>query len=48
VHQGKEEALLKQRQEDLNARHAKYGNTPFVQEPNVKFGNGGMRDYQSP
>ncbi len=44
---GKEEALLKQRQEDLNARHAKYGNTPFVQEPNVKFGNGGMRDYQS-
>ena len=44
---GRDEAFLKLRQIDLNTRHAKQGNTPFVQEPNVKNGCGGLRDYQN-
>jgi [protein-PII] uridylyltransferase len=44
---GQEAAFLKLRQIDLNARHTKYENTPFVQEPHVKNGCGGLRDYQN-
>ena len=44
---GREVDFLRLRQEDLKARHAKNGNTPFVQEPNVKTGCGGLRDYQN-
>jgi [protein-PII] uridylyltransferase len=44
---GREEEFLKLRQLDLNTRHVKQGNTPFVQEPNVKNGCGGLRDYQN-
>ncbi len=44
---GREEQFLAQRQLDLNTRHAKQGSTPFVQEPNVKNGCGGLRDYQN-
>ncbi len=44
---GREEKFLRLRQLDLAARHAKYGGTPFVQEPNVKNGCGGLRDYQN-
>lgn len=44
---GREERFLKLRQMDLNARHAKHGGTPFVQEPHVKNGCGGLRDYQN-
>lgn len=44
---GREEQFLKLRQLDLNTRHAKQGNTPFVQEPHVKNGCGGLRDYQN-
>lgn len=44
---GREEEFLKLRQLDLSTRHTKFGNTPFVQEPNVKNGCGGLRDYQN-
>lgn len=44
---GREEEFLRLRQLDLSARHKKYGGTPFVQEPNVKSGCGGLRDYQN-
>lgn len=44
---GREEQFLKLRQIDLNTRHGKFGRTPFVQEPHVKNGCGGLRDYQN-
>lgn len=44
---GREEEFLQQRQLDLSTRHAKQGGTPFVQEPHVKNGCGGLRDYQN-
>lgn len=44
---GQEAAFLQLRQKDLSTRHAKFGNTPFVQEPHVKNGCGGLRDYQN-
>ncbi len=44
---GREKEFLRQRQEDLATRHEKYGGTPFVQEPHVKNGCGGLRDYQN-
>lgn len=44
---GKETAFLKLRQQDLVERHRKQGVTPFVQEPNVKTGCGGLRDYHN-
>lgn len=44
---GREAEFLQLRQEDLANRHAKHENTAFVQEPNVKTGCGGLRDYQS-
>ncbi len=44
---GQEAAFLKLRQQDLAVRHAKHGGTPFVQEPHVKNGCGGLRDYQN-
>ncbi|SKA86398.1 UTP--GlnB (protein PII) uridylyltransferase, GlnD [Prosthecobacter debontii] len=44
---GREAEFLKLRQEDLANRHGKYGGTNCVQEPNVKNGCGGLRDYQN-
>ncbi len=44
---GHEAEFLRQRQLDLTHRHTKYENTPFVQEPHVKNGCGGLRDYQN-
>jgi [protein-PII] uridylyltransferase len=40
-------AFFKTRGDDLRSRHAKYSWTVFLQEPNVKEGCGGLRDYQT-
>ena len=45
--EGKEREYLAYRQQDLRDRHHKYSGTPFVQEPHVKNGCGGLRDYQN-
>ncbi len=44
---GKEKAYLALRLEDLRNRHAKYDSTVYLQEPQVKEGCGGLRDYQN-
>lgn len=44
---GKEAEFLNQRLDDLASRHAKNGGTHCVQEPNIKNGCGGLRDYQN-
>jgi [protein-PII] uridylyltransferase len=38
---------IKQRLIDEKARHGKAGNTVYLQEPDVKNGVGGLRDYQN-
>ncbi|MFW5874470.1 MAG: [protein-PII] uridylyltransferase [Verrucomicrobiota bacterium] len=40
-------AYIRQRLADEKARHAKAGNTVFLQEPDIKNGVGGLRDYQN-
>ncbi len=44
---GQEDQFLDTRLKDQSIRRAKYGNSPFLQEPNVKNGCGGLRDYQN-
>jgi [protein-PII] uridylyltransferase len=44
---GHEKEFLEWRVADQAERHAKAGNTVFLQEPNVKNGCGGLRDYQN-
>jgi [protein-PII] uridylyltransferase len=40
-------AYIQQRLSDEQLRHAKAGNTVYLQEPDIKNGVGGLRDYQN-
>ncbi|HSJ01367.1 MAG: [protein-PII] uridylyltransferase [Verrucomicrobium sp.] len=44
---GRDLEFLMMRQKDLAERHAKHEETASVQEPNVKNGCGGLRDYHN-
>ncbi len=44
---GQEVQFLRTQVEELMRRHEKQENTPFVQQPDVKEGCGGLRDYQN-
>lgn len=45
--QGFEKAYIEERIVNQIERHAKYGGTIYMQEPNIKNGCGSLRDYQN-
>ncbi len=44
---GREEEYIEDRKLDTRSRYAKHDNTVFLQEPHVKNGVGGLRDYHN-
>ena len=40
-------AFIAAKQAERDARHHRYGETPFLVEPNIKEGRGGLRDLQT-